>query len=73
MACAAAVAVVLLLSTGPPFGFNDGSNPGLGAAIVAVSPAVRGGGVPCPAQYAAFDPESATFSLAIFAALASAS
>jgi hypothetical protein len=54
-ASAAAVLTVFVLSTAPPSGFKDGSNPGLGAAITAVSPAVIGGGAPCPAHIAALD------------------
>jgi hypothetical protein len=58
-----------LLSTelGAP-GFNDGSNPGLGAAIVAVSPTEIAGGAPGPAHVAADESISFEFSLAILSA-----
>ena len=54
-----------------PCGFKVGSNPGLGAAIVVISPAEIGGGAPDPAQVAAVDCISVSFFFAIAAALAS--
>ena len=75
-ACAAATAEVLLDSVEVPTvhpGYKDASNPGLGAAMAAVSPTEIGGGAPDPAQIAALDPMSISFSLTILACLASAS
>jgi len=59
---------VLSIAPGEP-GFKDGSNPGLGAAITAVSPSVSGGGVPCPAHVAALDAISVSFFFAMSLAL----